>query len=459
VSKAQVDIPVFNDKGEIRPKFLRRLNSAVEAGDGKEARALTAGLHEADLADVIEQLPAESRREFVTLLGRQLDFGALPELEETVRDEIIEHLPNATLARAVRELESDDAVYLLEDLDEQEREEVLSRIPKFERVALERSLEYPEDSAGRMMQTDFIAVPPFWSVGQVIDYLRSSEDLPDDFYEILVIDPAGHLTGTVPLSRIMRTRRPAIVANIMYTDPPVIPVDRDQEDVAYDFKRYNLLSAGVVDNDQRIVGVITIDDIIDVVEEEAAEDIQRLGGVGDETVFDTLWSTIKGRFVWLLVNLGTAVLASLAIGMFDAEIDKMVALAILMPIVASMGGNAGTQTMTVAVRALATRDLGPLNAMRVITRETVVGLMNGVLFAGVTGAVAYVWFGDLMLGAVIGAAMVVNLMVAGLAGILVPLGLDRLKLDPAISSTVFVTTVTDVVGFVAFLGLAAIWLL
>jgi len=308
------------------------------------------------------------------------------------------------------------------------------------------------------MQTDYISVPPFWSVGQTIDYMREEDGLPNDFTQIWVVDPTHHLFGRVPLDRLLRAKRPITIEEITDREVRQITAEEDQEEVALEFERYDLMSAPVVDDDGRMLGVVTADDIMEVLQEEAEEDIHRLGGVGDESITDTVFRTTRNRFIWLLVNLATAILASLVISLFDATIEQMVALAVLMPIVASMGGNAGTQSMTVAVRALATHDLGPVNASRVISREALVGLFNGVVFAIIMGAVAYFWFGSDQLGMVIAAAMVINMVVAGLFGILVPIALDALDIDPAVSSSVFVTTVTDVVGFFSFLGLAALWL-
>jgi magnesium transporter len=375
-----------------------------------------------------------------------------------VRDQVLEVMPTEQVAEALQQLDSDEAVYLLENLDKEEQSDILANLPHFERIALERSLEYPEDSAGRIMQTDLIAVPPFWSVGQTIDYMREADDLPDRFYEIFVVDPAYHLLGSVALNHLLRSKRPTSIDAITDRDVHPIPVEADQEAVARQFERYNLTSAPVIDDDGRLVGVITADDVVEVVQEEASEDILRMGGVAGESVSDSVWRTTKHRFTWLLANLATAILASAVISLFEATIEQMVALAVLMPIVASMGGNAGTQTMTVAVRALATQDLGPVNALRVILRESAVGLLNGLLFAVIMAAIAFFWFGSGQLGLVIGLAMIVNLFAAALAGILIPLGLEALGLDPAIASGVFVTTVTDVVGFFAFLGLAALWL-
>lgn len=452
------DFPLRDEEGDIRPEFLHAVTDALESGDTAHVRKLTRDLHEADLADLLEVLRQDDRADLIEALGDEFKTAALPELEEAVRDQVLEEMPPEQVAEALQELESDEAVYLLEDLDRADQQDILSKLPHFERLALQRSLNYPDDSAGRMMQTDLIAVPPFWSVGQTIDYMREADDLPERFYEIFVVDPAYHLVGCVALNKILRSKRPTQMEAIIDEEMHPIPVATDQEDVAHRFERYNMNSAPVVDDDGRLVGVITADDIVEVVQEEASEDILAMGGVGDESVADTVWETTRLRFSWLVANLITAILASVIISFFEATIQQMVALAVLMPIVASMGGNAGTQTMTVAVRALATHDLGPANAIRVIWRECAVGLLNGLLFAVIMAAIAIFWFGSDGLGLVIGVAMVVNLFAAALAGILIPLGLDALDLDPAIASGVFVTTVTDVVGFFAFLGLAALWL-
>jgi len=455
---AASEVQLRDEEGGIRSDFLHAVAAALEEGDKARARALTLDLHEADLADLIELLRPDERAGLIEALGDDFKAAALPELDEAVRDQVLEEMPTAQVAEVVQQLDSDEAVYLLEDLDKEEQKDILAKLPYFERIALQRSLEYPEDSAGRIMQTDLIAVPPFWSVGQTIDYMREAADLPDRFYEIFVVDPAYHLIGSVALNRLLRSKRPTNIETITDQDIRPIPVESDQEEVARQFERYNLTSAPVVDKDGRLVGVITADDVVEVVQEEASEDILRMGGVGGESVSDSVWETTRLRFSWLLTNLGTAILASYVISLFEATIEQMVALAVLMPIVASMGGNAGTQTMTVAVRALATQDLGPVNAVRVILRESAVGLLNGLLFAVIMAAIAYFWFGSDQLGIVIGVAMIVNLFAAALAGILIPLGLDALDLDPAVASGVFVTTVTDVVGFFAFLGLAALWL-
>jgi magnesium transporter len=455
---AASEVQLRDEEGGIRSEFLHEVTDALEAHDATKVRALTLNLHEADLADLIELLRPEERPALIETLGEDFDAAALPELDEAVRDQVLEDMPPEQVAEALQQLDSDEAVYLLEDLDKEEQKDILAKLPYFERIALQRSLEYPEDSAGRIMQTDLIAVPPFWSVGQTIDYMRVAEDLPERFDEIFVVDPAYHLIGSVALNRLLRSKRPTSIESITDEDIRLIPVDADQEEVARQFERYNLISAPVIDQDKRLVGVITADDIVEVVQEEASEDILAMGGVAHESVSDTVWETTRLRFTWLFANLITAILASIVISLFEATISQMVALAVLMPIVASMGGNAGTQTMTVAVRALATQDLGRVNAMRVIIRESAVGLLNGLLFAIIMAAIAFFWFGSDELGLVIGLAMVINLFAAALAGILIPLGLEALDLDPAIASSVFVTTVTDVVGFFAFLGLAALWL-
>ena len=459
MSKAAEMQGMRDEDGDIRPKFVNAINAAVAAEDIRAARKLTRELHEADLADLIELLSSESRVKLIRLLGRTFDVEALPRLDEPVRDDLMEALPNDVIAAALRRLDTDDALYLIENLDEIDRQEILEKLSKTDRAALRRALDYPEGAAGRLMKTEFVAIPDFWTVGQTIDHMRESKALPDEFVEIYVTDPTFRLAGSVPLSRILRNRRDISVADLMETDHTVLKVDDEQEEVAYKFAQYNLVSAPVTDEDGRLVGMMMVDDIVEVMHEEAQEDMLRLGGVGDEEITDTIWSTTRSRFGWLLINLATAVLASWIISLFEATIDQMVALAVLMPIVASMGGNAGTQTMTVSVRALATRNLGPVNALRVIGRESAVGLINGLAFAVLMGLLAWWWFGLNELGLVIGAAMIINLLAAALAGILVPLSLDALDIDPAVSSAVFVTTVTDVIGFFAFLGLAAVWLL
>ncbi|MCB1546372.1 MAG: magnesium transporter [Hyphomicrobiaceae bacterium] len=453
------DDPIYDEEGMLRGDFVHRVEAMLDAGQPELARELTRELREADLADLLTLLAPERRVPLVVALGDDFKPAVLSELDWTVRDQLVEALPNQELVKAVKELDTDDAVYVLESLEQEDQDEILAQIPEGDRAALERGLEYPEESAGRLMQADFIAVPPFWTVGRTIDYMRDTEDLPDDFSEIYVVDPSFHLVGTVPLDRLLRSKRPVRIEEIMESDVNKVLATEDQEEVARQFQRYDLYSAPVVDKNSRLVGVVTVDDMVEVIQEEAEEDIKLLGGVGDESLADSVLATTRSRFLWLVVNLCTAILASQVIKLFDASIEQMVALAVLMPIVASMGGNAGTQTMTVAVRALATRELGSVNAMRIILREVSVGLLNGLLFAVILGLVVLVWFGTGKLGLVIGAAMIFNHFAAALSGILIPLALDHFGFDPAVSSGVFVTTVTDIVGFFAFLGLATLVLL
>jgi magnesium transporter len=439
-------------------ELARPIADALAADNLASVRDLARGLQAPDLADLVELLQPDERVRLVQALGAAFDPEVLSELDETVRDQLSEALPNDVLAKAVARLETDDAAYVIEGLEKADQQEILAQIPTGDRAALERNLEYPEETAGRLMQTDFVAVPPFWSVGQVIDHMREAQDLPDSFSDIYVVDPTYRVLGSVDLSRLLRTQREVSIDSIMDAGRQVVLATADQEAVARQFERYDLKSAPVVDASDRLVGVVTVDDVVEVIEEEAEEDMRRMGGVGDESVTDSVLYTVRNRFAWLFINLGTALLASSVIKAFDATISQMVALAVLMPIVASMGGNAGTQTMTVAVRALATSDLGPVNAMRVILREASVGLINGIAFAIIVGLVVLLWFGIGRLGIVIAMAMICNFVAAALAGILIPLALSRAKFDPAVSSGVFVTTVTDVVGFFAFLGLAWLWL-
>lgn len=447
-----------DEDGAIRAEFLARAGEAIERGDARALQELAGELHEADTGDLIEALDPELRPKFVELMGREFDFTALTEVEDAVREEILEELPPKTVAEGVRDLDSDDAAHILEDLSRQEQEEILEQLPLPERGAVERILHYPEDSAGRRMQTEFIAVPPSWTVGHAIDHMRETVDLPDRFFELYVVDDGRRLLGAVGLDRLLRTKRPVPIAELMDPDRRRVRATEDQEEVARQFERYNLVAAPVVDESERLVGVLTFDDIVDVIEEEAEEDIKALGGVTrDEELSDSVWTIARGRIPWLLANLLTALLASWVIRQFEGSIEKMVALAVLMPIVASMGGNAGTQTMTVAVRALATRDLSEINAWRVVRRELAVGVLNGLCFAVIMGAIAAAWFQVTDLGLVIALAMLCVLAAAALGGIAIPLALIRLGVDPAIASGPFVTTVTDVVGFFSFLGIATLW--
>jgi len=436
--------------------LVRDVAIALHDGDSATAARLVIDLHPRDLADVIELLSPEHRVALIHALGPAFNYDVLSEIDEAVRDQLSEALPNELLAKAVTELDTDDAAYLIENLEEEDREEILAQLPKGERAALERQLEYPEDSAGRLMQSDFVAVAPYWTVGQVIEHARETDDLPETFSEIFVVDPAFRVVGSVDLSRLLRTKKDVPVSDIMEADLDTVLATADQEEVARQFERYNLISAPVIDEHGKLVGVITVDDVVEVIQDEADEDMRALGGVGDESIGDSVVQTAKSRVPWLIVNLGTAVLASFVIKLFDATIEQMVALAVLMPVVASIGGNAGTQTMTVTVRALATNKLGAANAPRIISRETMVGLLNGLVLSTIMALIVFLWFGSSRLGAVIGTAMIVNLLAAALAGILIPLALDRLKLDPAPASGVFVSMITDCVGFFAFLGLASL---
>jgi magnesium transporter len=458
VTPAGVAVELRDEEGAINAEYVDKVVEAIYASDAATLRELVGELHEADSGDLIEALDPEDRPRLVTLMGADFDFAALTEVDDAVREEILDELPSATVAEGVRELDSDDAVRILEDLPKDEQKEILEQLPASERVALTRSLDYPENSAGRRMQDEVIAVPPDWTVGHAIDYLRETAELPERFYELYVVDPDRKFLGAVALDKLLRTNRPVLIAELMDEDLRRVNATDDQEEVARMFERYNLVAAPVVDDNERLVGTITFDDIVDVIEEEAEEDIKALGGVArEEELSDTVWTIARGRFNWLLVNLGTAFLASSVLGAFEGEMQKMVALAVLAPIVASQGGNAATQTMTVAVRAIATRELGNANAMRVILRELLVGLLNGLAFAVLTGVAAYAWFKVPDLGIVIGLAMLCNLVAAALGGILIPLVLERLRADPAVSSGVFVTTVTDVVGFFSFLGIATLW--
>jgi magnesium transporter len=451
-------LPMRDENGEIRHEFVEEVARDIHETNIELLRAIVAELHEADLGDLIEALEPDDRVKLVELTGADFHFSALNEVDDSVREEILEELEPVTVAEGVLELESDDAVELLEGLDEKDQEEILEKLPAKERDTLERSLLYPENSAGRRMQTEFITVPPDWTVGQVIDYMRETPDLPDRFYEIYPVDQAQHWLGAVALDSLLRARRPVPLAELIDEDRRRVSVLDDQEEVARLFGKYNLVAAPVVDTTDRLVGVITIDDVVDVIEEEADEDLKALGGVtSDEELSDSVWTIARGRFNWLLVNLATAFLASSVLGLFEDQLEKMVALAVLAPIVASQGGNAGTQTMTVAVRALATRELGSSNAFRVVIREGLVGLVNGIAFAVITGVAAVAWFRIPALGVVIGLAIICNLVAGALGGILIPMVLERVRADPAVASGTFVTTITDVVGFFSFLGIATLW--
>jgi magnesium transporter len=442
----------------LSPQLVADVTAALDEERRVDARALVERLDSPVLADLIQLLRAEQRAKLIEYLRPDVDPEILPELEDTVRDEVVDLLGVPTLARAIARLESDDALFLISSLTEEKQRQVLQAIPVALRAMLEEGLAFPEDSAGRLMQRDFVAVPAFWTVGETIDFMRESDSLPSDFYDIFVVDPRHRAVGKVALGRLLRTQRPVRIGDIMETDIVTVPVTMDQEEVAFIFAQKDLISAPVVDDAGRVIGAITVDDVVDVIQEEAHEDIMRLGGVTGDDLYEAVVDTGKARFPWLFVNLITAVVASTVIGLFEGTLQKLVFLAVLMPIVASMGGNAGTQTLTVAVRAIAMKHLTRANAVRVLSKEVLVGIFNGLLFAVVVGAIAWFWSDSIGIGLVMAAAMVINLIVAGLAGIAIPLAVARIGIDPAIASGVFLTTVTDVVGFFAFLGLAA-WFL
>ncbi len=432
---------------------------AVEQGDSVTVTHLLEPLHSADIADILEQISAGQRRALLRLWKGEMEGEVLSELDESLREEVMESLAPEELAEAVRDLETDDMVDLLEDMDTPQQDEILEVLEDADRVAVEQALTYPEDSAGRLMQRELVVAPEHWTVGEAIDYLRVQEGLPEQFYHMILVDPRMRPVGYVTLGKLLSSPRDAKMQDIVEESFRTISVNQDEEDVAYAFNQYHLISAPVVDQNERLVGVITIDDAMAVLDEEHEEDMLRLAGVGEGSLADRVIGTVRRRFPWLFVNLVTAILASVVISRFEDIIATFVALAVLMPIVASMGGNAGTQSLTVAVRAIATKDLTSANVWRVIRREVLVGLVNGLLFAVVMGLVGIFWFGIPMLGVVIAIAMVLNLVVAGLAGVMVPVVLDKLGIDPALASGAFVTTVTDVVGFFAFLGLASVVLL
>ncbi|RKF16866.1 magnesium transporter [Roseovarius spongiae] len=438
---------------------VARIIHAVDMDDRARLTEELEPLHPADIADLLEQSTAFDRQRIIALYGDEFDGDILSELEDGIREEVIGLLNPEVLADAVRELESDDVVDLVEDLEDHQQEAILEVLEDSDRVAVRQSLTYPEYSAGRLMQREVVMAPEHWNVGEAIDYLRNQDELPDQFYHIILVDPRLRPVGNVTLGKLMASRREVLLKSLVEEIFHTIPVTQDEGDVAYAFNQYHLISAPVVDENDRLIGVITIDDAMAVMDEEHEEDLMRLAGVGESGINDRVYETTKARFPWLAVNLVTAIFASLVIAQFEATIAQFVALAVLMPIVASMGGNAGTQSLTVSVRAIATKDLTGSNVWRVIWREVLVGLINGLVFALVMGVIGVLWFGGPQLGYVIAAAMVINLVVAGLAGTVIPVMLERVGVDPALASGAFVTTVTDVVGFFAFLGLAALVLL
>ncbi|GLS02730.1 magnesium transporter MgtE [Brevundimonas denitrificans] len=455
----EIDHVALDEDYVLTASFVEKVVDASDAGDGLKLRSLLEDLHPADVADLMGFLTAEHRTVVVLWLPPDLLAETLPELDDNIREEVLERVPHLTLAEALQELDSDDAAAVVEDLEDDQREKVLAAMPEVDRAAIENSLRYDEDSAGRLMQREVMAAPSFWNVGDTIDHIRKQgEDLPELFFDIYIVDPHNKPVGGLPVSGLLRAARTIALVDIM---EPInaIAVDQDQEEVAYIFEKYHLISAPVVDAAGRLVGQITVDDIVNIIQEENREDILRLAGVSDEDRGSSVSEIVRGRVPWLAINLGTAVLGSIVISWFEATIAQIVALVILLPIVSAIGGNAGTQALTVTVRALATRELNSSNAARTFRRELAVGLANGFVLAPLIGMAAGLWFQEWRIGAVIGMAMVLNLLVAATVGVLTPLTLSRLKFDPAVSSAVFVTATTDFFGFLIFLGLASLVLL
>jgi len=446
----------IDEEDRLRPEFVERVLDAVEAGDDETARELVEPLHPADVADLIELAAHDEREGLVKALAGIVGANVLAEMNEHVRETLLDAMDPEQVADIAGQLESDDAVALIEDLDRDDQEAVLRAMEPDDRAAVEEALTYPEESAGRLMQRDLVAVPEHWMVGQVIDYLRSTDELPTDFWEVFVVDPGHHPVGTCKLSTIMRAPRTTPVADIMAREQTLIPVDMDQEDVALRFQKYALVSAAVVDGEGRLVGMITVDDVVHIIQEEAGEDVLLLSGAGEGDINEPVRLTVRRRLFWLVINLGTAIVAASVVSLFQGEIGKYAVLAVLMPIVAGMGGNAGTQTLAVTVRAIATNQLTESNTFRTFGRELTIALANGISLGILIGVGVTLVFHNPLLGAVMGAAMVINNLAAGLGGIIVPVTLDRFRIDPAVSSAVFVTTITDVTGFFSFLGLASL---
>jgi len=445
----------LDEDDRLKPEFVREVMERVDAGDSAAARAMVEPLHPADIADLFELVDSEDRRLLAGALAEMLDGDVLAEMNDHVREELIDALDPRQVADIAGEMETDDAVAMIEDLEEDEQRAVLRELDPDDRAAIEEALTYPEESAGRLMQRDLIAVPEHWTVGQVIDYLRAGDDLTTDFWEIFIVDPQHHPVGTCMLSWVLRTRRDVPMADIMKREQTLIPVDMDQEEVALRFQKYALISAAVIDQAGRLVGMITVDDIVHIIQEEASEDVLLMSGAGDEgDINQPVLDSYRARVRWLIVNLVTALLPATIISLFGGAIEKMVALAALMPIVAGVGGNAGTQTLAVTVRALATNQLTQSNRWRAVGREIRVALLNGVSIAAIIGLAVAIWFANPVLGGVIAAAMLTNIVMAGLAGALVPLVLERAGADPAVASSIFVTMTTDSMGFLLFLGIA-----
>ena len=433
---------------------------ALDAGDKGTARRLVESLHPADTADLLERVSPGERKRLIDTLGEPFDPNILAELDETVAERVIDHLGTVQAAEAVASMATDDAVEVVEALDADVQQAVLDVLPQIRRTIIQEGLAWPEDSAGRLMQRNVVSLPDDWDVGRAIDYLREAEDLPADFFDLFLVDQGYRPIGTIPLSRVLRTSRGAALTGIARSDLRAIPADMDQEEVAFLFRQRDLISAPVVDGDGRLLGVVTVDDVVDVIHEEHEEDIMALAGVGSEdNFFEAIMETTRSRFIWLMIHLIAAIAASWVISQFAGTIQELVALAILMPIVATMGGTAGIQALTVAVRAIAMKELTPMNAARAIRKELLVSGLNGLLFAVLIGGVAWAWFGSPALGGVIGLAMVINVLTAGFTGSVLPVVLQRVGFDPAVASSALLTSITDVVGFYVFLGLAAALLL
>ncbi|MCF8474583.1 MAG: magnesium transporter [Emcibacter sp.] len=442
------------DVFEVNSELIKEISNALDVNDTDQLAYLLEPLYSADIADVYKHLNESERAALTAYYGSDFDPEVLTELEDTALDQVIQEMDDQHIVDAISQLESDDAVTVLESIDVEDRDRIMAAMPLEERLAVEEGFSYPEESAGRLIQKNIIAIPGMWTVGQLIQYLRTEKDLPTELYEIFIIDPLHHPIGIISLNQLIRAADSTKISEIMNTDPKVVPVSMDQEEVAHMFRQYDLTSLGVVDRDGRLLGMITVDDVVDVIDEEAEEDLLRMGGVTETDITESVIEASKNRIVWLLVNLATAILASIVIALFDGTIEQMVALAVLMPIVASMGGNAGTQTMTVTVRSLATKDLTSHNVRRVIGKEFIISLLNGSVMAIIIGVLSMIYFNNPILGSVIAIAMMINMVMAGLAGILIPVGLEKMDIDPALASSIFVTTVTDVIGFFAFLGLA-----
>ncbi len=444
---------------DFNKEFISTFSEKIEAGNIEFINQTLKDLHEADVANLIENLNPDTRVKLIELESFNIDPEIFVELNESIQSEVLKLLSIESVIRIIKRLESDDAIKILENLERDKKDKILEKLPPKDKFLLEEGLSYPEDSAARIMQREFAAVPSNWTVGQTIDYLRETKDLPKEFLEIFIVDNDFKPIGTVPSSRVLRTPRELKMSSIMTEMPVHISVEMDQEEVGYIFENYNLVSAGVVNKDNKLVGMITADDVVTVVQEEAEEDALRLAGVGDEEITDSVVKKTKRRFNWLLLNLFTALLATWVISNFGASIEQMVALAFLMPIVASMGGNAGMQTLAVTIRAIAKKELSSNNFNRVVGKEFIIGILNGIIFAIITAIIVQLWFKEFNLSLLIGISMILNMIVAGLFGILVPVSLKKINVDPALASSVFVTTITDVIGFLSFLGLGSFYFL